>query len=128
MHGAANTEILQQVPTSTEELRRQVELCSHCKEQLPVLRNKIQPVHEQFATLRDLQGMNPVYHAQSAARLLQLLSKHSTRNLCITTEVQQQSVLAVYRCICYCAAWHHSTDNVFTVASIMPQKIERSTT
>ncbi|CDJ49023.1 hypothetical protein EBH_0056020 [Eimeria brunetti] len=51
----SNTNILQRVPTNTEELRSQVELCSYCKDQLPSLRSKIQPIQEQFSTLRDLR-------------------------------------------------------------------------
>lgn len=57
---AANTQALQKTPTSTEELRNKVELCSSCKEQLPALRAKVQPIYDQFATLRSLRGVKQI--------------------------------------------------------------------
>ncbi|KAL8275155.1 hypothetical protein Esti_000905 [Eimeria stiedai] len=50
----SNRQALEQIPASTDELRVKVNLCSKCKEHLPVLRSKITPIEQQFNTLRDL--------------------------------------------------------------------------
>ncbi|KAL8440078.1 hypothetical protein Efla_004062 [Eimeria flavescens] len=51
---ATNRQVLEKAPLTTDELRDRIHLCSRCKEQLPAIRKRLEPIQGHFNTLQDL--------------------------------------------------------------------------